>query len=651
MRNKTLEVLEFSRLKEILQGYAVSPCGKEALEKLVPQKTKEEAEEIFKHIRVIEKIASKGTRFDFSSFPAIKKALERASTGAPLNFKEIREIGEFIEAYTKLYESLCSSYDFLLSPEILRPLKNQIFSMVGEDGDVRSDATPELFKLRQKIASLRAEIYELLNRVVREYELEGILREPVITIRNGRFVIPVLPNFKTDGIVHGYSKSSETVYVEPMGVVAVQNSYIRVIEEEKEEIDRIRRELTERIEKLSTALFQIWELVSKIELYYILYLFKAEFNGVYPEFSDGIIEIVNGYHPILVKSVGYQGVIPLNISIDKRVFLVSGPNAGGKTVLLKTIGLFHLMAASGIPTPAEKAVLVFPMRVYAAGFQDEQDIMEGESSFTSYIKGIVYILREAIEGDLVLFDELISSTDPQEASGIAYAVLEELMSRGAWVMGNTHLSTLKLLVSRNPDMLSASMEFDPVELKPTYKVRIGEIGVSHAFEIAEKSGMAAEIIENAKRYVQGESALLEVTIKNLREKEHLYSLLVEEYNRKLESLEEKMRKAERIGRERALKIVDEAKKEVEKLLKELRREESKEKVKSLAKEAKKKLLDVEESYDLGLKPVNELVVNREYFIKPIGISGILKEVKKDKVLMQVGRTFIEVPQNYLYERG
>lgn len=651
MKSKTLERLEFGRLKEILLSYVVSPCGAEAIEQLLPGKTKEEVLEIYSNIEKIEKIALKGTRFDFSAFPAMKKAVIRASTGAPLSFKEIREIGEFIDAYTKLYESLYPSFDFLLNPEILKPLKKQIFAVVDEEGQIRSDATPELVRIRQKILSLREEIQNVLTRILRKFEVNGILRESVITIRNGRFVIPLIANFKTDGIIHGYSKSSETVYVEPLEIVPVQNSYIRAVEEEREEIDRIRRELTERIGNLSTALSEIWELAGKIEMYYVLYLFKSDYGGVYPEFSDEFIEIINGYHPLLVRTLGHDRVVPLSIFVDRRVFLVSGPNAGGKTVLLKTVGLFHLMAASGIPVPAEKAVLVFPKGVYAVGFQDEQDIIEGESSFTAYIKEIVNVLKDAEDGSLILFDELISSTDPQEAAGIAYAVLEELLSRDVWIMGNTHLSTLKLLVSTNREMLNASMEFDPVELKPTFKVRVGEIGVSHAFEIAARSGMSDKIIERARECVQGESALLEITLKNLKEKERLYSIIVTEYKEKLDSLEQKIRKAEKIGRERAMEIVEGARKEVERLLKELRKEENKEKVKQLAREIKKEFSEMEQTYDLDLKPADELTLDKEYFIKPIGITGVLKEVKKDKVMMQIGRAFIEVPINYLYERG
>lgn len=650
MRNKTLERLEFYKVRELLKTYINSPAGMEALESLVPEKSIDEILGIYENIRKIEILVEKGTRLDFTKFPAIKKSVLKAESGAPLTFKEIREVGNFIEEYTKLYETLYGEFSSLLNPEILRPLKKSIIEIVDEEGNVKADATPELARLRKKIISLREEIYAILTEIMRKLEKEGVLRESIITIRNGRFVLPIVANFKIEGIIHGYSKTSETVFVEPLEVVNLQNIYIKTVEEEKEELDRIRREFSERIGKLAKTILSIYEQVGEIELLYARYMFKVDFDGVYPEFSDNYIEIVRGVHPLLKMSLKDK-VVPLDIMVSKRVFLVSGPNAGGKTVLLKTIGLFHLIARAGIPIPAERAVLVFPEEIIAVGFQDEQDLEEGESSFTSYIKEIIYVLENAKPGYLVLFDELISSTDPHEASALAYATLEELLRRNVWVFANTHLTPLKLLVSSNAGMINASMEFDPVMLKPTYKVRVGEIGVSHAFEIAERCGMPTDIIKSAREHVQGESALLEEVLNSLREKEQVYTSLLKEYTEKLSEVEEKIKKAEKIAREKASKIIEEARDQVDRLLKEIRKEENLEKRKAIIKEVKKELQDMQKNYDLDLKPVENLELNREYFIKPIGTIGILKEIKKEKVLMQIGKAFIEVPKNYLYEHG
>lgn len=651
MKNKSREILEFERLKDILQEYASSPCGIEYVRSLAPNLTIGEALETFEKIRTIERIISKGTRLDFGGFPDIRNALARANAGAPLNFREIREVADFITAYILIYESISETFSDLLSPELLKPLRKQIYSMVDEEGQLRDDATPELSRIKEKIKSLRNEIYDSLNKILRRYESEGVLREPVITIRNGRFVLPLIANFKTDGIIHGYSKSSETVFVEPLEVVSIQNAYIRALEEEREEIERIRRVLSERIASLSGALEELWRLVGRLEFYHIVALFKAEYNCEYPEFSDSFIEIINGYHPLLLSKLSLDNTVPLNIYLAKRVFLVSGPNAGGKTVLLKTLGLFHLMAKAGIPVPAEKAVLIFPDEIFALGFQDEQDLLEGESSFTAYVKDLSETLNSAKEGDLVILDELISSTDPSEASGIAYAVLDYFLNNKVWVLGSTHLSTLKLLVANNSEMLVGSMEFDPIELRPTYRVRLGEIGVSHAFEIAERVGLSRDIINRAKECVQGEGGLLEGVILKLREKEALYEKLVAEYNERLEILDQKVKRAEKIAKEKALEIISDAKTEVEKLLKELRKEERRDKAKIIAKETLEEIKDLEKKYEYDLKPVEDPQLEKEYYIKPVGVIGILKEMKKDKALVQVGNTFMEVPLRYLYERG
>jgi len=643
--------LEYTELKKILDSYISTDAGKLKLEELAPNLPQEEILKRFKLIESIGEIIEGGSRLNFFDFPHIKKALDMAIQGASLPTIEIKKIGIFLTEYDKLYESLLGHLpqDILPSPEPLKVLKKKIHSTFEDDGELKEKASPLLYELRVKRRKLREEIYRTFEKLLLDYGRQGLLRDNIITLRNGRFVLPFASHVKPRGVVHGFSKTEETLYVEPFETVEIQNKYVKLIEEEREERERIVREVLELLWENAPLIKEIWEALGFIELIYALYRFKDEYNCVYPEFKEDKIVIKEGRHPVLVKNKGWDGVVPLDLELDKRALIISGPNAGGKTVLLKTVGIFHLMAKSGMPVPAVEAVLIRPNNIFAVGFEDEQNLLEGESSFTAVIREITDVINKVTKRDLVLMDELISSTDPQEASGLAFAVIKYILKKGGWVLGNTHLTLLKMLVSEDKEMLNGSMLFDPLTKKPTYKLRIGEIGVSHAFDIALDAGLSQEIVEEARRYVQGKENHLERLISDLQHKESLLERLINEYEEKLAYIKEKERKAEKIAKERAQKIILQAREEVTELIKQLEKEVRKEKKLKMAKAVRKTLQEKTKEYDIFATPAKEFIPGRVYRIKPIGILATLQEVKDKKAIIKVGLREMEVPTSSLYE--
>jgi len=646
-----LDRLEYTELKKILDSYISTDAGKLKLEELSPDLPEEEIIKRFRLIESIGEIIEGGSRLNFFDFPHIKKALDMALQGASLSTIDIKKIGIFLIEYEKLYETLLGHLpeDILPHPEPLKILKRKINFTFDDDGELKENASPLLHELKIKRRKLREEIYRIFEKLLLDYSRQGLLRDNIITLRNGRFVFPFASHVKPRGVVHGFSKTEETLYVEPFETVEIQNRYIKLMEEEREERERIIREVLTLLWENAPLIKEIWNTLGLVELIYALYRFKDEFNCIYPEFREDKIVIKEGRHPVLLKNKGKDRVVPLDLELNKRALIVSGPNAGGKTVLLKTVGIFHLMAKSGIPVPAREAILIKPNHIFAVGFEDEQNLLEGESSFTAVIREIVNVINNVTEGDLVLMDELISSTDPQEASGLAFAVIKYILKKGGWVLGNTHLTLLKMLVSEDMDMLNGSMLFDPLTKKPTYRLKIGEIGVSHAFDIAVDAGLSSEIVDDARRYVQGKESQLEKLISELQKREVLLEKLIKEYEDKLAFITEKEKKAEKIAKEKAQKIISQAREEVGELIKQLEKEVKKEKKLKIAKTIRKTLQEKTKEYDIYTTPAKELIPGRVYRIKPIGILATLQKVKDKKAIIKVGLREMEVPTSSLYE--
>jgi len=648
------EKLEFRELLGQLGRFVISPAGRERLSYLGPKNSILEIERALERVREMASLLDKGVFFDFSGIPDLSSIIAKARTGAFLTPSELYSLSLFIEKVHEIYQKLMGTAleEVLADPYILLGLMREIRSKIDEEGEVVDTASEALYKIRSERRKKRREIIALMEGLLDRYDRKGLLRDRVITIKNGRMVLPFKSHVRIKGVVHGFSNTEETVYIEPFEVIEAQNRLVRVEEEEREEVERILRELAEKVSGSAGFIGELYGQIGEVEVIYASAQFMREVDGTIPRINrDGRIYLKKARHPLLLKSLGEDRVVPLDFRMDGdlEVFLISGPNAGGKTVVLKTVGLLTLMAASGLPVPAQEADLFIPGEIYAIGFEDEQDILRGESSFTAILSDIKELLEKGEKGDLALLDEFLASTDPTEGAALAFAVLKYLVDRGIKVIANTHLNPLKTLVSREPSMENATMEFDPVTRTPTYRLIPGEIGYSHALDIARRTGFPPELLSEAEGLIEGIEGELKRHIEELRKAEEEYSRKLREIEEREEKLREKEESFEKRAKLKARAIVDRAMKEVEVLLEEIRKEKKLEEKLKKAKKTREVLKQKKEEFDIYGEPAKEIVPGRLYRVKPLGFVGELVEIKEGSVVLKVGRQKVEVKEGTLFE--
>ncbi len=658
MRNSARR-LELPALLDLLSNYVSSEPGRLQMARLHLSFDIETSRLRYRETEVMMRLIQSGTVFDFGGIPEIGQTIERIGTGLFIPGKELHRIADFIDAADETYDKITGTdLQFKLpDPAFLRPLVREIRKTIDEEGEVRDNATPELQRLREQKRRQRQEVIRLMDSLMDKYYRQGLVRERVVTIRNGRFVLPFFSHVKPRGVVHGFSQTEETIYVEPFESIDAQNRLIRIEESEREEVERILRDLTSHVHQMADTIKALWEGIGELEVIYARAAFGLDYGGIVPELNTGKrIRLKKARHPLLIHTKGYENVVPLDLSIgpSPSVLLISGPNAGGKTVILKTVGLLTLMAGLGIPITAEEAEIFLPSEVFAVGFEDVQDIEQGESSFTA----ILHELKELIEFDggpaLILLDEFIASTDPNEGAALAFAILRYLSEKGHLIIANTHLTPLKLMVEKEENMLNATVLFDPVTRKPTYRLKIGEIGSSYALDIARRVGIPEQIVSEAEGVLSGlEKELRELT-RRLREKESILARKlaeISEMESKFRQEEEKLRREARI---KAKKIMDEARKEAEELVRQLRKElREKRRLEDKLKEARKvrdELKERAEDYlELYKNRAESPRIGEKYRVKPFGFIGELVEIKENRAILKVGKQRIEVPIESLYE--
>jgi DNA mismatch repair protein MutS2 len=455
--------------------------------------------------------------------------------GVALEAEEIRSaaaLAEMIAAWADLMVASASGAEEKL-PELrglfgevlsvpLRPLVESLRGRFLPDGTLADDASPELRRIRREMEQQHRAIENSLRAALRRYSEGGSAQEELITIRGERFVIPVKAEWKrrAPGVVHGASSSGQTVYVEPLETIELNNELVRLLEEEQGEIHRIFAAMTRQIAQYADVILKGAEILCEMDTLAARARFGAEFQSVRPRFSHGTeLVLVAARHPLLEKRLRknsaaptlaqtahkdgapglVEGIVPINLSLkgQDRQLVVSGPNTGGKSVSLKTAGLLAMMAQSGVPVPAEEAV--FPLfEAFLADIGDAQSIEKNLSTFSAHIANVNGIVARADARSLVLIDELGSATDPDEGSALAVAVAERLLRAGAWTIISTHLTALKVYAENAPGVVNAAVGLDEETLEPTYELRQGVPGASAGISMAARLGMNAEIVAAAR---------------------------------------------------------------------------------------------------------------------------------------------------------
>jgi DNA mismatch repair protein MutS2 len=523
------EVLEFPAVLGLLRGYLSGPFGAPLLDSVEPhtrldliRRQLEQAKEAREYLR-------ESPRPSLGSLRDPRPLLEKLRIeGATLEALEIFALTGLARAALDIHRlfakcPLARLEELARSLADFRDLVTELDGKIHPDGSVDSSASPELARIRRAIERLREEVQAMLERLLRRFSQEGVLQDAVVTLRNDRFVIPVRVEEKrrVQGVIHGASSSGATVYLEPMDTVPLNNELVELQEREFAEIQRVLGEFSRKLRERRDDLIRATEILSELDLAFAKAEFARQYDACIPEFSsDRTLLLKDARHPLLEKTLRAQGRSPVPLSLElkppKTLMIVSGPNAGGKTVTLKTLGNAVLMAQAGIPVPAGEFRLPLFRRVLA-DIGDQQSIAANLSTFSAHVTNIQRMAEAAGGKDMVLLDELGTSTEPNEGAALAVAILEHFRQRGALTLVTTHHSRLKAYAAETAEALNAAMEFDELTLEPTYRLLSGLPGKSSALDIAQRLGLEPSIVEKARTFLHPADAEAAVLIAGLHQ--------------------------------------------------------------------------------------------------------------------------------------
>ncbi|MBI5167788.1 MAG: endonuclease MutS2, partial [candidate division NC10 bacterium] len=613
----SLKVLEFEAIKAWLASHACTPLGAERVGALNPSSNREEVEAWLDECSEFREILAKGEVAPFQGITDIRDSLVRSRIeGFVLSSHELLQIANTLEASRRLRvffrqqkascPRLCRPFGHLKPCE---ELIGEIRTAVLEDGSIADEASGKLRALREEIRRLREEVYARLQSLLQDPAHQWVIAEPLITMRNERYVIPVRPNFRSSlrGLVQDQSGSGQTVFLEPAAVVELNNRLRQLRSTEEEEIRRILMRLTKAAGRRAEEIGETVEALGEIDFIHARALLAEELKCSRPKLNeDQRLILIQARHPLLVKRSAVSGqrsanrqetgdrrpetgdlpVVPIDVRLGEafQILVITGPNTGGKTVALKTMGLLTLMALAGLHIPASADSEIPLYTGVFADIGDEQSIEQSLSTFSSHLTQIVRILGQADSRSLVLLDELGAGTDPAEGAALGIAILEELLRLGTSTVATTHLEAIKAFAYTKPHVENAFVEFDLDSLRPLYKLSIGLPGKSYALEVASYLGISPGIIEQARRHL-GERglhlrALIERLERDQREAEAKRvfwereaaeaAVLKARHEELLQALEDEAKGRRRQALHEALTIVAQARKEVDRLLEGIR---------------------------------------------------------------------------------
>ncbi len=582
MNPKALKTLEYNKIIDKLTEFAGSALAKEMCRNLQPSTDLYEIQALQKETSdALSRIYQKGA-VSFRGVRDIRGSIKRLEIGAIIGISELLSICSLLDVCSKVkaYSRNDRDPDFEDSLEAmfqalqpLTPVSSEIRRCIASEEELNDDASPALFKIRRSMRQINDKVHAQLQTMVNG-SARTYLQDAVVTMRNGRYCIPVKAEHRGQipGMIHDQSSTGSTLFVEPMAVIKLNNDLRELELKEEKEIEMILATLSARCGEETEALRDDLDLLTKLDFIFARAQLSRSMNGTQPDFNEeGRILIKKGRHPLLDK----KKVVPIDIQLGKdfELLIITGPNTGGKTVSLKTVGLFTLMGQAGLHIPAFDHSELSVFHEVFADIGDEQSIEQSLSTFSAHMTNTVSILKEADDRSLVLFDELGAGTDPTEGAALAIAILSNLHRRGSRVMATTHYSELKVFALSTPGVENGCCEFDVETLRPTYRLLIGVPGKSNAFAISQKLGLSQDIIEEAKTHLTKQDEDFEdlladleqkrVTIEQERDQINSYKEEIRELKQRLESKQEKLDlsrdKILREANEQARNILQEAK--------------------------------------------------------------------------------------------
>ena len=592
MKERTLRVLEFTKIRDMLTEKALTPLGAEKCQALVPstnfQEISEWQEETEEALVVLTYVGG----HPMASFSDVRHYLALCDKGATLSPKALLEIATLMRACRTARSALVTERDN--TPRLkekasllgsFRNLEDDITTAILSEDEIADKASNELANIRRHLRGATERIKERLNSMIRSSAYQKYLQDPILTMRNDRYVLPVKAEYRASvpGLVHDQSASGATLFIEPMAAVEMGNELKQWEAKEKQEIERILAALSAEVAPYAVQLKENLELLAELDFAFAKGLLSRDMSGVTPKMNrDGFINIIRGRHPLIDR----EKVVPSNLWMGREftTLIITGPNTGGKTVTLKTVGLFTLMAQAGLHVPADLGTELAVFQQVFADIGDEQSIEQSLSTFSGHMTNIVGIMNEVTADDLVLFDELGAGTDPTEGAALAQTILTALLRKQVRTLATTHYSELKAFALSTPGVENASVEFNVETLRPTYRLSIGVPGKSNAFEISRKLGLSEGLIDEAKKLLSTEDKRFEDVIANAE-----YHRQVAEKERKLaeqaaaettklrdeaeflrREMEAKREASLRKAKDEARRILENARRESESVMRELK---------------------------------------------------------------------------------
>ena len=686
MQEKSLKVLEFYKIRDMLVERAASSLGKARCAALVPVSDIREIERMQAETEEASTLVARTGVQPISAFDDVQAQVARAKVGGILSPKDLLLCARLMQTARSVRRTLVGEKDEAEETETphlvglaralypMRRLEEEIFAAILSEEEIADSASPGLASVRRKIRSANERIRDKLNGYLHSSSMARYLQDAIITMRQGRYVLPVRAEYRSQvpGIVHDQSSSGATLFIEPMAIVEINNDLRGLMGEERAEIEKILQRFSEEISQEAGALLENQRILAELDFIFAKGALARQMRAVQPKINEaGYIDIKRGRHPLIDP----EAVVPSDLWIAKdfTTLVVTGPNTGGKTVTLKTVGLFTLMMQAGLQVPAMLGTELAVFDDVFADIGDEQSIEQSLSTFSSHMVNIVHILQNVTPRSLALFDELGAGTDPTEGAALAMSILDKLLSYKTRTLATTHYSELKAYALTHPGVENASVEFNVETLRPTYRLSIGIPGKSNAFEISRKLGLSEEIIGAAKEWLSGEQIRFEDVIttaemhrqtaereRELAEEAHNETVrLRDQAEQERKKLEEQREKLLRKAREDARRILHSAQAEAEGIIRDLKKAAQEQNAKDREiLEARRKLqgdLDklaepmAKESAASEGAPLKSVTLGQTVRIPSLGCTGSVLTLpdKNGEVQLQVGLMKMKQPLSAL----
>ncbi len=635
IKRETLDKLEFHKVLAHISKYCVTELGKNKILSLYPIDSLDKIIIEGRKVNCAKEILIHNDIPPIDYIPDLTDVLYRSRIeDVILNPKQILEILKLAEISRKLYQFLKPKDN---QDDELSALRNSLFvdklfehqltNIITENGEIRDDASTDLKSIRKEIKEKEFALQKLVNKLLKQLSQSYLVQEEYITQREGRVVLPIKAEHKRHvrGFIHSESSTGQTVYIEPEETLELNNEILSLKFAEKREIEKILKSLTRKIGSQSNELLKSLETVSEIDVIFAKAKYSIEIIGSFPSYNEEkVFQIIDGRHPLLIKKIGINNTVPLNLRIEKeKVIIITGPNAGGKTVTLKTIGLLILMAQSGIPIPVNPDSNFHYFENILVDIGDEQSIEDDLSTFSSHLKNIKSIIDLSSNKTLVLLDEIGTGTDPTEGAAIALGVLITLRDRGTLVFATTHHGSIKIFANQLEGFQNASMEFDTTELRPTYIFHQGLPGSSYAFEVANRIGFNDEFLNLSKKFLDSDKIKIEEFLINLEKK----SQKLREQLHKLELENLRLKSLSNLYQEK----IDKLKQQKKEILAETK------------KKAEEILINLNKKFENSIKNIRESNANKEIIKKEKQeIANLKKDIKKIFIPDEKNEKYVEL---------